>query len=102
MPLSLEEIEALRKKKQPRDKRPAYLRQLEDPEGLEAERLERIRERYPLRQQIGPVRFRDTEDNCANRGCTTRTSITIQGIRRCPSHALPILNEMLVNKGVLS
>lgn len=52
--------------------------------------------------QEGPLRFFDVEMRCANRGCSSPTYCKVQGVPRCFVHALHVLNEMLVAKGVMT
>ena len=58
--------------------------------------------KYPIPQQVGPLRRVDKEMRCASRGCNSPTYYKLQGIQYCSVHCLNIMNEMLVAKGVLS
>lgn len=50
--------------------------------------------------QIGPLRYIEGRSrHCANRGCTSPTNYSVQGVPRCATHALQELNEMLVGQG---
>lgn len=48
--------------------------------------------------QLGPLRWYDTADRCAHRGCSSPTMIKIRGISYCMSHALTKLNEIILTE----
>lgn len=54
--------------------------------------------RFLVPVQHGPLRWHDTADRCASRGCGSETYCKVSGIPRCTMHALQELNEMLVEK----
>ena len=94
--LSNEEIQKLLTTKPKADKRPKWQKYAD---GIFEDD---IRERYPIPQQVGPLRRKDTEMRCASRGCNSPTYYKFQGIPYCSVHVIRIMNEMLVTKGVLS
>ena len=51
---------------------------------------------------LGPLRFFDNEMLCTSRRCGSPTWIKVKGMPLCIAHALRELNQMLVDKGVLS
>jgi hypothetical protein len=97
--LSSEEIASLLapKLKPKKDVRPKW-QQYAD--GVSDER--ELRKRYPIHQQIGPVKLTDTERRCVSRGCSSPTYYKLQGIPYCSTHLIRLVNEMLIAKGVLS
>ena len=56
--------------------------------------------KYPVPSQLGPLRHFDTAGRCACRGCGSSTFYKVCGVRRCMTHALHELNQMLVERGV--
>lgn len=44
--------------------------------------------------QLGPLRYVEKDDKCANRGCSTPCHIRIKGVPYCTTHALYSLNEL--------
>jgi len=46
--------------------------------------------------QVGSLKYMDKADRCVNRGCGSTTMIRINGIVRCPTHALYELNRLLI------
>lgn len=63
-------------------------------QGRQASKVESPHER-PI--QVGPVRYSDKPDRCASRGCGSTTCISINGVRRCSTHALDELNRLVLN-----
>jgi len=59
-----------------------------------------MREKYPVPDQRGPLRQFEKEMRCASRGCGSSTFLKVQGIQYCTTHALNVLNEMLIERGV--
>lgn len=55
---------------------------------------------YPIPEQHGPLRRNDTGYRCASRRCGTFTYFKVRGIPYCMIHALNILNDMLIERGV--
>jgi len=52
--------------------------------------------------QEGPLRFFDNEMLCTSRRCGSPTWIKVKGMPLCIAHALRELNQMLIERGVLS
>jgi hypothetical protein len=98
--LSSEEVSSLLSSviKEKVDRRPKW-QKLAD--GIVDEEKE-LRKKYPIPQQMGPLRRTDNEMRCASRGCSSPTYYKFQGIPYCSTHVMRIMNEMLVAKGVLS
>lgn len=53
---------------------------------------------YPIPPQFGPLRWFETEMRCASRGCSSPTSLQLEGIPRCSVHAIRLMNEMLTSE----
>jgi len=51
---------------------------------------------------IGPLRWFDRELRCTSRRCNSPTYCKIKGMPLCSMHALVMLNDMLVEKGVIT
>lgn len=52
--------------------------------------------KYPKPIQVGPLKYHEKSERCSSRGCGSPTHISIQGVRRCPSHALYELNRLII------
>ena len=65
------------------------------------DKLKALREKYPVPEQVGPLRRFDQEMRCASRRCGSSTFVKVQGVPYCMTHALDKLNEMLHKLGVL-
>lgn len=48
--------------------------------------------------QVGPLRWFDQTDRCANRGCSSPCLIKIKGVPYCTTHALYALNKLYVDE----
>jgi len=48
--------------------------------------------------QLGPLKWYDTTQPCASRGCTSPTYIKIRGISYCTTHALNMLNQIIIQE----
>jgi hypothetical protein len=59
-----------------------------------------LAERFPAPDQHGPLRQFDTEMRCASRGCGSSTFLKVQGVQYCTTHALKMLNDLLIERGV--
>src|SRR3954454_18051305 len=54
--------------------------------------------KVPRPIQLGPLRWYDVTEPCASRGCTSPTYIRIRGISYCTSHALNMLNQIIIQE----
>ena|ERR1700687_3937544 len=56
-----------------------------------------LKKLYPVRPQIGPLRYHDDEDRCTSRGCGSPTHYSLMGARKCEAHCLKEMNMLLVD-----
>lgn len=52
--------------------------------------------KYPIPEQVGPLRFVDTMGRCASRGCRAPSHMKVNGIYYCSMHTMRRLNEIIV------
>lgn len=62
--------------------------------------LDEIDEILGVRKQKGPLRIYDTEMRCTSPRCGSPTYYKVQGMPKCHVHALNLLNELLIEKGI--
>lgn len=48
-------------------------------------------------RQIGPLRWYDKQGRCSSRGCGSPTYIRVMGAPYCTTHALYMLNKLLLS-----
>jgi hypothetical protein len=58
---------------------------------------QRLKELYPTRPQIGPLRYTDTENRCMSRNCRAPTHYKLFGVPKCDIHCLREMNLLLVD-----
>lgn len=52
----------------------------------------------PRPTQLGPLKWAEDTKPCCSRGCTSPTFIRVRGIPYCTSHALNVLNAIILDE----
>src|SRR5215831_9424350 len=99
MPLTREQIDALKQKKNKPTRRP---NKVAEGTPVRSTRLSRIRTNYPRLPEGGPVTWHDTLTpnkslRCASRGCTAPTPYRYNGVPYCSIHVIIFLSMELMN-----
>jgi hypothetical protein len=58
-----------------------------------------IRERYPIPEQKGPIKYHDRHERCMSRRCGSPTHWSFRGVRYCYTHMVERVNEEFNNEG---
>jgi hypothetical protein len=98
MSLSPDEIAALLKTPQRRGKKstPSHVVKNEETGKFEVVKGTGAKP-YPRPVQFGPLRMHDDFRPCARGRCGSSTTYSINGIRYCSTHALDLMNKMLMD-----
>lgn len=53
---------------------------------------------HPRSLQLGPLKWAEESKPCTSRGCGSPTMIRVRGIPYCTSHALQVLNQIILTE----